>query len=56
MRKVLEDLYFGNIVPYEKRIAAGSELRHLVKRQHHGKGIFYPGLPAGRQIDDRVHG
>ena len=32
MRKVLEDLYFGNIVPYEKRIAAGSELRHLVKR------------------------
>ena len=32
MRKILEDLYFGNIVPYEKRIAAGSELRHLVKR------------------------
>ena len=32
MRKVLEDLYFGNIVPYEKRIAADSELRHLVKR------------------------
>ena len=27
MRKILEDLYFGNIVPYEKRIAAGSELR-----------------------------
>lgn len=32
MRKILEDLYFGNIVPYEKRIAADSELRHLVKR------------------------
>ena len=32
MRKILEDLYFGNIVPYEKRIAAGSELRQLVKR------------------------
>lgn len=31
MRKILEDLYFGNIVPYEKRIAADSELRHLVK-------------------------
>ena len=32
MRKLLEDLYFGNIVPYEKRITADSELRHLVKR------------------------
>ena len=32
MRKILEDLYFGNIVPYEKRITADSELRHLVKR------------------------
>ena len=32
MRKILEDIYFGNIVPYEKRIAADSELRHLVKR------------------------
>ena len=32
MRRVLEDLYFGSIAPYEKRIAAGSELRHLVKR------------------------
>lgn len=32
MRKILEDLYFGNIVPYEKRIAADSELRHLVER------------------------
>ena len=32
MRKIFEDLYFGNIVPYEKRIAADAELRHLVKR------------------------
>ena len=32
MRKILEDLYFGNIVPYEKRIAADAELRQLVKR------------------------
>ena len=32
MRKILEDLYFGNIVPYEKRITADSELRQLVKR------------------------
>jgi len=32
MRKILEDFYFGNIVPYDKRIAANSELRRLVKR------------------------
>ncbi len=32
MRKILEDLYFGNITPYEKRMAASSELRHLAKR------------------------
>ena len=32
MQKILEDLYFGNIVPYEKRIAADSELRDMVKR------------------------
>ncbi len=32
MRKILEDLYFGNIVPYEKRMAVSSELRRLAKR------------------------
>ncbi len=32
MRKILEDLYFGNITPYEKRMAASSELRRLAKR------------------------
>ncbi len=32
MRKILEDLYFGNITPYEKRMAANSELRRLAKR------------------------
>ncbi len=32
MRKILEELYFGNIVPYEKRMAASSELRRLAKR------------------------
>ncbi len=32
MRKILEDLYFGNIVPYEKRMAASSELRRLARR------------------------
>ncbi len=32
MRKILEDLYFGNIVPYDKQMAANSELRRLAKR------------------------
>ncbi len=32
MQKILEDLYFGNIMPYEKRMAASSELRRLAKR------------------------
>ena len=31
MRTILEDLYAGNIVPCEKRIAADSELQRLVK-------------------------
>ena len=30
MRNILEDLYYGNISPYDKRIAANSELRCLV--------------------------
>jgi len=32
MRRILEDFYLGNIVPYDKRMATNSELRHLVKR------------------------
>ncbi len=32
MRKILEDLYFGNVAPYEKRMAASSELRRMAKR------------------------
>ncbi len=32
MRRILEDFYLGNIVPYDKRMAANSELRRLVKR------------------------
>ncbi len=32
MRKSLEDLYFGNIAPYDKQMAANSKLRRLVKR------------------------
>lgn len=31
MRKILEDLYFGNIMPYNKQMAANSELQRLVK-------------------------
>ncbi len=32
MRKILEDFYLGNIVPYDKRMAASSELRRKVKQ------------------------
>ncbi len=32
MRKILEDLYFGKIAPYEKRMAAYSELQRLAKQ------------------------
>ena len=32
MRKTLEDLFYGNITPYDKQMAASSELRRLVKR------------------------
>ncbi len=32
MRRILEDFYLGNIVPYDKRMAANSELRRMVKQ------------------------
>ncbi len=32
MRKTLEDLYYGNIIPHEKRITAKSELQRMIKR------------------------
>lgn len=32
MRNILEDLYYGNISPYDKRIAANSELRSRIGR------------------------
>ncbi len=32
MRKILENLYFGKIAPYEKRMAAYSELQRLAKQ------------------------
>ncbi len=32
MRKILEDLYFGKIIPFEKRMAASSELQRLAKQ------------------------
>ncbi len=31
MRRILEDFYLGNIVPYDKRMVANSELRRMVK-------------------------
>ncbi len=30
MRKVLEDLYYGNITPNEQRMAPGSELKRAI--------------------------
>lgn len=32
MRRTLEDSYYGNIIPHEKRIAAKSELQRMVRR------------------------
>ena len=32
MRKTLEDLYYGNIIPHEKRIQVKSELQRMVSR------------------------
>lgn len=32
MRKTLEDLYYGNIRPYESKISAGSELQKMTQR------------------------
>lgn len=32
MRKTLEDLYYGNIRPYESKINAGSELQRMIQR------------------------
>ena len=32
MRSTLEDLFYGNIVPNERKITANSELQRMVKR------------------------
>lgn len=32
MRKTLEDLYYGNITPYEQQMIPGSELKRAVER------------------------
>ena len=32
MRKILEDLYYGNITPYEQQMLPGSELKRAVER------------------------
>lgn len=32
MRKTLEDLYYGNIRPYESKISVGSELQRMTQR------------------------
>jgi len=32
MRKTLEDLYYGNITPYEQQMIPGSELKRAMER------------------------
>ena len=32
MRKILEDLYYGNIIPNEQQMIPGSELKRAVDR------------------------
>ena len=32
MRKTLEDLYYGNIMPYDQQVASGSEMRQAMDR------------------------
>lgn len=55
MRKVLEDLYFGNIEPYSKRIAPNSELQHLMKRAADCESQLAEQLnESGQKILDRL--
>ena len=35
MRKILEDLYYGNITPHDQDMTAGSELKQAVGRVAH---------------------
>ncbi len=38
MRKILEDLYFGNITPSERQMAPDSEMKRAVDRVAHYEG------------------
>ncbi len=38
MRKILEDLYYGNITPNEQRMTPDSELKRAVDRVAHYEG------------------
>ena len=63
MRKTLEDLYYGNIIPHEKRISAKSELQRMVSRaaecenrltellNDEGKELFSVFMSAQQEID-----
>ena len=63
MRKTLEDLYYGNITPHEKRIPAKSELQRMVSRaaeceskltkllNDEGKELFSVFMSAQQEID-----
>ena len=44
MRKTLEDFYYGNIVPCERQMAHGSELKraadHIARYENHLEGML----------------
>ena len=50
MRQTLEDLYYGNIIPHEKRITAKSELQRMIKRAAECEGKL-----AERLNDEEKH-
>ena len=49
MRKILEDFYYGNITPSEKRMQPGSELQHAVNIAAQCESQLAEGLDEEKQ-------
>ncbi len=49
MRKILEDLYFGNITPSERQMAPDSEMKRAVDRVAHYEGQLMEHLEETNQ-------
>ncbi len=49
MRKILEDLYYGNITPNEQRMTPDSELKRAVDRVAHYEGQLMEQLDETEQ-------